>query len=183
MARWSRKTLKLKKNHGWSAKPGYNIFAADRGAVRFDFPKHWIVKPGDDGSIRFTDRQPPDDNCTLAVSVMYLPDLDWSGLPLSFLVEQIARQDRREVLGRGEMVEVRRPRLDAAWTELRFQDPHENRAARSRICLARWSNIQPLITFDFWEEDASRFTPVWDEVLKTLVLGDYVEDPTQRVLD
>ena len=27
---WSKKVLKLKENHGWESKPGYNIFVADR---------------------------------------------------------------------------------------------------------------------------------------------------------
>ena len=54
--------------------PGYNIFVADRGAVRFDFPRDWIIEPGENGSIKFHDKKPPDDDCTLQITVMYLPD-------------------------------------------------------------------------------------------------------------
>src|SRR5690349_13517915 len=77
--KWTKKTLKLKKNHGWQSRPGYNIFVADRGAVRFDFPRSWIIEPGENGSIKFHDKKPPDDDCTLQITVMYLPDgVDWS---------------------------------------------------------------------------------------------------------
>src|SRR5262249_24331626 len=150
--------------HGWTARPGCNVFMADRGAVRFDFPKDWVVIPGG-SSIKFHDRQPPADDCTLQVSVLYLPDIDWSGLPLSFLVRQLVANDSRDIFCRGEIVEVRRPRLELAWTEVGFIDPNERQEARSRTCLARWSNIQPLITFDFWAEHAPRVDPVWEDVL------------------
>lgn len=71
MGKWKRQTLKLKENHGWRAKPGYKIFVADRGAVRFDIPQEWIMDPGKD-SIKFHDRTPPDDDCLLQVSVLHL---------------------------------------------------------------------------------------------------------------
>jgi hypothetical protein len=181
---WSKKVLKLKENHGWESRPGYSIFVADRGSVRFDFPRTWIIEPTERGSIRFHDRKPPKDDCTLEMTVMYLNDeVDWSGLPLASLTEQLSAEDTREVLGRGEVVEERRPRLHLAWTSLHFMDENEHREAHSYLCLAKWSNIQVLLTFDFWADDLRRMRPVWDEVLRTMVLGDYVEDPTQRVLD
>ena len=31
--------------------------------------------------------------------------------------------------------------------------------------------------------DTARCKVAWDELLRTLTLGDYVEDPTQRLLD
>ena len=48
--KWKKDTLKLKKDHLWKAKPGYTIFVADRGAVRFDIPQGWIVEPGPDST-------------------------------------------------------------------------------------------------------------------------------------
>jgi hypothetical protein len=184
MGDWVKRTLKLKENHGWEVKEGYKIFVADRGAVRFDFPENWVVVPSDSGSIKFHDRQPPDDDCTLELSVMYLPDeVDWSGLALATLVEQVTSQDTRKVLSRGRARVDKRDRLELAWIEIRFLDPNENREAYSRTCLARFSNIQPLITFDFWKDQAPKLVPVWDEVIRSLVLADYVEDPTQRVVD
>ncbi|MBA3443192.1 MAG: hypothetical protein H0T92_25380 [Pyrinomonadaceae bacterium] len=178
MANWNKQTLKLKKNHTWTAKPGCRIFVADQGAVRFDIPQDWVVIPDSD-SIKFHDRQPPDDDCTLAFSYMRLPPIDWSGLPLSQLVQQIVDGDTREITFQGKMHTAERPDLEIAWTEVVFIDPVEHRQARSRICLGRGSNIQPLITFDFWEEDAARCGQVWDDVLRSLELGMKIEDPTR----
>ena len=180
MPKWNKQTLKLKKNHTWTAKEGYRIFVADQGAVRFDIPQDWVVIPDPD-SIKFHDRQPPDDDCTLAFSYMRLPPIDWSGLPLSQLVQQVVDGDTRGVTFQGKMHTVERPDLEIAWTEVIFIDPNERRQARSRILLGRGSNIQPLITFDFWEEDAARLGTVWDEVIRSLELGMKIEDPTRGI--
>ena len=179
MAKWSKKEFKLRESHRWKAKPGYKIFVADRGAVRFDYPGDWVVLPGDD-SIRLYDRQPPDDNCLLQISVIYLPlEIDWSDLPLTHLLGEALKGDDREILARGPIHHVRRPDLELAWTEYRFLDTNEQREALSRACLARGSSIQPFITLDFWPEDAERLQPIWDEVLRSLRLGEYVKDPTR----
>ena len=95
------------------------------------------------------------------------------------LLEKIVEDDERSILSRGEVIEIKRPDLELAWTEVTFLDPQESRNARSRSCLARGSNIQPFITMDFWSEHAPRFGPVWDEVLRSLQLGNYIEDPRQ----
>jgi hypothetical protein len=79
----------------------------------------------------------------------------------------------------GDIVKVKRADLEAAWTETRFLDPHEHRKTCSRIAIGRAMNLQTLITFDFWEEDAARLAPVWDEVLRSVELGRYVDDPTR----
>jgi hypothetical protein len=178
-AKWTKHVLKLKAHHQWRARPGYKIFVADRGAVRFDFPEGWVVLPGED-SIKFHDKAPPDDDCTLQLSVMRLPpEVDWSGLPLGFLLRESTAKDGRDVFARGEVVEERRHGIELAWLEVRFRDPTQGgREAHSRTCLARGANIQPLITFDFWADDAPRLSPVWDEVLRSLRLNVPIDDPT-----
>ena len=175
--RWEKQTLKLRDSHTWKAPPGYNIFVADRGAVRFNFPHGWIIVPASDCTELY-DRKPPDDNCRLAVSYMRLPPIDWSGLPLAQLISTIVDGDPRKVLSRGEVVKVPRPDLEAAWAEISFMDPQENREAFSRIALARGRNLQALITFDFWPEGAALLGPIWDEVMRSVELGQYVDDPT-----
>jgi hypothetical protein len=177
MPRWSREVYRLREGHNWKAKPGYKIFVADRGAVRFDFPEDWVVVPGDD-SIKLLDRPEPDDACALQVSVMHLRrDVDWSGLSLAALLAQVTAKSEQVILSRGEVREMRRGDLEIAWTETRFIDPGERREACTRYCLARRAAIQPLITLAFWPEDAGRLGPVWAEVLRSLRVGEVLVDP------
>ena len=42
--------------------------------------------------------------------------------------------------------------------------------------MARGSDIQPFITVDYWPEDAQRFAPVWDEVVRSHRVGEFVTD-------
>ena len=171
------KTFRLKDRHRWKSKPGYCICVLDRGAVRFDFPVGWIVKHTPD-SVRIHDREPPDDNCVLAVSHLRLPPIDWSGLPLRELVAAAVSNEDREILERKDIIERRRGDLELAWVETRYIEARERREALSRVCIGRGSGVQCLITFDLWADDAAGLEPVWNEVLGSLVLGWYVEDPT-----
>jgi hypothetical protein len=178
MAKWDKRTLKLPKKHGWHAKPGYKIFVADRGAVRFDFPDEWVVVPGSD-SIKFHDKEPPDDDCTLALSVKRLPPpVDWSLMKLPEVIKMLIEEDTRGVTLRGEIIDIHRTDLDLAWAEVGFIDPNEKRPARSRTCLARASNVMPLITFDFWEDQAPKLGKIWDEILRSLRVAEPILDPT-----
>jgi hypothetical protein len=181
MVRWQKQDLKLRENHGWRAKPGYSIFVADRGAVRFDIPQGWVVAPGD-GPLKICDKQPPDDNCCIQLTIFHLPPgIDWSALPLAGMLADATDahgDDDGEVLARGEVVHIVRTDMEIAWRETRFLDKETKREAISRSAIARGSNLQPLITFDFWVDDAPRLYPVWDELLRSLRLGDYVADPT-----
>ena len=169
--------LRLDDDHGWRAKPGYKIFVADRGAVRFDFPADWVVGTDGDG-VKLHDKPPPDDSCRIQVSVFYLPDgIDWSELPPAKLLADVLNDRDRTVLSQTPIAHVLRPGLDIVWTEVRWIDPNEQREARSRHLLARGGNIQPFITMDFWPEDAPRFNTVWKELLRSLRVGEYVADP------
>ncbi len=183
---WLKKTLPLKEGHGWECREGYKIFVADRGAVRFDIPGEWVIEPGKNGSIKLMDAAPPEDECTLEMTIYYLNDgVDWSGLSLPKLLRDATDGIGRgePVLGRGEVVECGRDGMEAAWRETRFLEQEQKREAVSRTLLARWSNIQPIFTFSFWKDDEERLREPWEEFVRTLRLGDYVEDPTQRVVD
>ena len=74
---------------------------------------------------------------------------------------------------------VHRPDLHLAWAEGSFIDPQELRAAIARMAIGIGSNIQVLLTFDYWATDAERFSSVWDDVLQSLQLGAYIPDPTR----
>lgn len=176
--KWTKRTHRLRADHGWRAKPGYQIFVANRGEVRFDFPVGWVMAPGEDAHITIRDREPPDDDCLLQLSIWHLPPgVDWTGIPIARLLEESVHDDSRAPTTRGEMHYEKRADLELAWFEGRLVDPAENRDAISRACLARGGDILPFITMDLWVDDLERFGPVWDEVLRSLRLGDYVKDP------
>jgi hypothetical protein len=65
------------------------------------------------------------------------------------------------------------------WTEGKFIDPQELRTAYGRIAIGIGGNIQVLLTFEYWAEDAERFTWVWDTVLQSLQVCTYIPDPTR----
>jgi hypothetical protein len=65
-----------------------------------------------------------------------------------------------------------------AWVENIFTDPNESKPARSRIAIARGTNGHALVTLDFWEADAGRVVPAWDEVMHSIDLELNVQDPT-----
>ncbi|NET09563.1 MAG: hypothetical protein F6K16_33635 [Symploca sp. SIO2B6] len=175
-AKWLKETLELSDNHRWTSKDGYSVFVAGRGAVRFDVPKAWKFEPGET-SFKFTDREPPDDNCRLEASYNHLPDADWRLFPLKVTLKQIMREDSRDVIELGEVMKLPRQTAHIVWGELKFLDRNENREAYSRICVGIGSGVQCLITFDYWVDDAEAMTPIWDVVLESLTLGLYIRDP------
>lgn len=176
--KWTKRTHRLRADHRWRSKPGYQIFVANRGEVRFDFPVGWVMAPGEDAHITIRDRQPPDDDCLLQVSIWHLPPGgDWTGIPLARLLEESTKDHPGDTMTRGETHYEKRTDLELAWFEKRGVDASENRDAISRACLAHWGDILPFITMDIWLDDLERFGPVWDEVLRSLRLGDYVKDP------
>ncbi|MGH2562316.1 MAG: hypothetical protein ACRDJH_24920 [Thermomicrobiales bacterium] len=182
MAKWEDRTFRLPDNHGWRAKAGNRIFVADRGAIRFDFPANWIFEPGT-SSAKFFDRQPPDDQCTLEVSHwLFPPGIDWTDLPLDKLLVDAMGEPDTEEIGRGEIKRRKRGDLEYVWIETRFIDKREAREACARTCVARGSNVATLISFYFWPEDYTRLDPIWREVLRSLQLGQYIEDPLRHRL-
>src|SRR5207247_11148571 len=98
MSRWERRKDSRPENHGWTAPESYNVFVADRGALRLNFPDGWIVKPGE-ASICFHDREPPEDRCCIEVSYLRLQPIDWSGLPLPELLKSACHGEGGIVCG------------------------------------------------------------------------------------
>ena len=181
MAKWQKRAMRLPENHGWSAKAGNKVFIADRGAVQFEFPESWVVSPHEGGSIRLFDKAEPDDDIRLEVSVIHVPPIDWSELLLTDLIEDAAlSSDSRGLTHRSPFREAKRRDLELAWLEVDFIDPNEDRKAHSRICLARGTGVYSFITIDFWPEDRRQVNSVWNGVLGTLKLGEYIQDPTRR---
>jgi hypothetical protein len=179
MAKFEQTVLKLKEGHTWRCKPGYKIFVLGQGALRFDVPRDWIVQP-DERSVKLYDRQPPDDNCRLEVSLMRHSQIDWTGLPLDQLILGVIADKPGETPGETtpEIRRQSRPGVELVWVEKAFIDPQLGNPARSRIAVVRGTNAHGVITLDFWEADAGRVVPVWDEVMRSMDLGLQVPDPT-----
>src|SRR5207247_1275101 len=153
-----------KRDHGWKAKPGHAICVLDRGAVRFEFPRKWIVKQMPE-AVQIHDCEPPDDNCVLEVSHFDAP-AGSTDVPLKEVLAAATADDEREVLESKEVVVELRGELEAAWVEKRYINAETKREAFSRIAIARGSRVHCLITYDFWADQAARFAPVWNEVLR-----------------
>ncbi|WP_427160165.1 hypothetical protein ACQFX9_00125 [Aliinostoc sp. HNIBRCY26] len=174
---WIKETLELKPDHRWESPSGYKIFVANRGAVRFNVPQNWVFEP-QEKSFKFMDNKPPKDDCCLEVSFNQLPPRDWSLFPLKSTLRKVVDDDSRDVIAKGEIITVKRQTAKIVWTEIKFIDTQtEPREAFSRICIGLGSNVQCLITFDYWADQAEKLTPVWDEVMRSLTLGLYIRDP------
>ena len=170
---WQETTHQMAEDHQWTAAPGNKIFVADAGAMQFEIPRSWVIKPGEGGSIRFYDKE--DEvaaDMRLESSLFYVPpNVDWSGLPLIQLLEDsVLSGNSRDYTDRGPCHEFRRATLEAVWLQVDFIDPEENRLANSRICIARGPAAHALITLDFWPEHISRARRVWDGALNSLKL-------------
>ncbi len=175
---WIKETLDLKPDHHWEGPEGYKIFVAGRGAVRFNVPQKWICEP-QENSFKFLDNKPPKDDCCLEVSYNHLPPRDdWSLFPLKHTLKKVMENDERQPIERSEVFTVKRQTAKIVWCEIKFIDTQEEpREAFSRTRIGLGSNIQCLITFDFWVDQAEQLIPVWDEVMRSLTLGLYIRDP------
>lgn len=166
---------KLKDNHRWKSKPGYSICVIDRGLVRFDYPSHWTVKPGE-GAVHLHDQPPSIESCDLGVSIFRTPVGLIHDLSLDETLQSTLGNER-EVYQQSEVQHLERGDVEIAWLEQRYLDPDFKRDARFRVALARGSVIC-LITMNYWSDRAAGLEREWDEVLRTLVIGMRVEDPT-----
>lgn len=174
---WIKETLELKPDHRWEAPSGYKIFVGGRGAVRMNVPQDWVFEP-QEKSFKFLDRKPPNDDCCLEVSFNHLPPNDWKQFPLKPTLKKVMENDTRNVIAIGEIVTIKRQTAQIMWAEIKFIDTQtEAREAFSRTCIGLGSNIQCLVTFDFWADQALQLTPIWDEVMRSLTLGLYIRDP------
>jgi hypothetical protein len=168
--------------HGWRSRPDHKILVLDRGAVHLEYPADWVVE-GDEDSIKLRDHEPPDDECTLGVSYHFWPGLpgDHPALRVGALVETAMSGDDRYT-ARDPILEETRIDLHLAWSQGRFLDKSANREALSRLCIARRGEVQALISFDFWADDLARCDALWHDILATIQVAEWVEDPAKGPL-
>jgi hypothetical protein len=182
--KWTETKHRLADVHNWRAAPGYSIFVADGGAVRFDIPSHWIVVPSTT-SFKFHDRKPPDDECTIELSVNHLPPADFRDFPLEAALGQVLADGYERAIERGPVVPVRRDDQRLAWSRIRYLDDAMgyDREAIAYTLLGLRRQVQILITMAFWADDAAEFEPVWDVLLGSVRLAEPVDmlgNPVRR---
>lgn len=170
-----RQRLKLKDRHTWKSKPGYSICVIDRGLVRFDYPSNWVVKP-ETGAVHLHDREPSVESCDLGVSVFRVPPDRVHEIDLDSALLDSLESDRKPY-HQSEVHRIERGDMEIIWIEQQYRDAEYNRDARFRVALARGPAIC-LISMNYWTDRAPGLERVWDEVLRTLVMGMYVKDPT-----
>jgi len=149
----------------------------NRGAVRFDFPNSWIVGV-DSRYVRIVDRKPPEDRCGLIVSCRQV-SLRMMDAPMHELLRDVTAEDEEDPSASvcGPIIRLFRPPLEAAWRQMRLIERFKGRDVCTRICMARGGRALATIIFDFWPEDELNLHEVWSNLLETLAVGDFIEDP------
>jgi hypothetical protein len=168
--------LQLDSSHIWKAAPGCRILVVDSGAVRLDFPAQWTVisMPR---YVCVVDRCLPDYRTIIAISWRRTA-IGTLGIPLAMLIEEASLAETRTILHRASTCALFRPPLELAWTEMRVMDTSRSCEICTRLCLARADSTQALLMFDFHPEDELTVFPIWNTLLATLSVGDYIEDPS-----
>lgn len=169
-------TLPLHDKHTWTAPEGYKILMVDRGLVSFNLPADWYIHAMDPFDIR--DKAPPDETCHLQATLYRAPaGVDWSGLPLISLMEKVIQGAHKDILERSPIQKHPRTDIEIVWFQQRFIDKEEKRPAFSRIAMARGQTVHVLFTFDYWVDDAAKLEPVWEEVMRSVMLDRTIADP------
>jgi len=165
----------LKSNHTWKSKPGYSICVLDRGLVRFDYPSNWKVEM-QDGAVFLHDREPSIESCDLGVSLFRIPAEEIADASMDeMLLNSLGTE--RTPYQQSEIRHAQKGDVEIVWLEQRYVDEGQKRDARFRVALAR-GPVLCLISLNYWSDRASGLERVWDEVLRSLVLGMEVCDPT-----
>jgi hypothetical protein len=168
--------FQLAPNHVWKAAPGCRILVVDSGGVRCDIPYEWIVYSPRQ-HVFVLDRFPPDNRCMMAISCKRVPP-EVMAIPLRLILDEWVKGEEREVVQCGEDVRFYRWPMEVSWLELRVATEAFGRERSTRVCVARADQTQALIVFDFDTADEDRVNRVWETLMQTVRVGDYIADPT-----
>jgi hypothetical protein len=167
--------FQLAPSHVWKAAPGCRILVVDNGGLRCDIPHDWIVY-SPSRHVFAIDRFPPDNRCMVAISCKRVSS-EVMAIPLGLILEEWVRGEDRQVLERGVYIRFRRWPLEAAWLQLRLADPKSGPDKATRVCIARADRTQAVIVFDYESEDEPSLDGIWQTLMDTLAVGDYIADP------
>ena len=158
---------------------GYQLIVMDRGAVHLCFPSGWLARPSDKGSMLLCDAEPPLDDCRLEVSYWRLHPALARNFPFERAVSEMCRtKDEAEDETSSAPFYNKRDGLRFGWVESGYPDADNGRPVHSRTLLVLGNNIQVLISYACWADETEKFLPVWKTLLKTIRLGEYVNDPS-----
>lgn len=176
--KWKKQVFDLPDDHTWNAPKGYNVFIAGRGAVQFNVPQDWIIEPDDD-SVKIKDKPTPKDDMAMAMSYYNIADMLWAHpqFPMSVIVNMMSDTDDRKPSWKSDIFLEERRDIEQAWLEIKFVDPLEQREAYGRWCLVRGKQLVCLITGECWPEHKARFEEVWREMLRSMILERYLNNP------
>lgn len=162
--------LPVPADHGWRSREGFSIVVADRGAVRFDVPVGWQIGRGDDCDLELTDAPPPDDECSLKMSLLRVPVPADSAPPLVELLRSVAfSPNGPAITSSDEPVHETGGGAELAWVQARFCE--DGREAITRTLIARGPGLHALFTLSLWADDEERIEPAWQELRRSLELG------------
>jgi hypothetical protein len=136
------------------------------------------VEP-DEGAVHLHDRPPSVESCDLGVSIFRMPPEFVRELDLDDTLR--ASLGERKAYEQSEIHRIERADLEIVWVEQRYTEEQYKRDARFRVALARGS-VLCLISMNYWSNRAAGLERVWDEVLRSLVMGIEVKDPTKGPL-
>src|SRR4029453_7441876 len=135
----------------------------------------WIVEP-DKGAGHLHDRPPSVESCDLGVSLFPVSAGEIADLSLEDTLRDVLANQEKE-REQSEIHQMTRGDLDFVWIEQHYKDEEYKRDARFRVALVR-GPVLCLISMNYWANRAAGLERVWDEVLRTLVMGVMVDDPT-----
>lgn len=147
------------------------IIVLDRGNVEFLYPGEWTVSRGQQGSVTLSD---PTESCRLDVSYTRLPAGATAVPPEAVLTSLLQHISEAEV--EPDIENVEEPARSLAWCDYEFvtQDKRTGnpKTARGRWLVGQNDTFQILMTYYYWEEDASWAVPAWKGIVETIQLGD-----------
>jgi hypothetical protein len=168
--------FQLAPNHVWKAAPGCRILIIDNGGLRCDIPYEWIVY-SPRTHVFAIDRFPPDNRCLMAISCRRVSS-EIIAIPLRRILEEWVVGEDRGAVETSEPVYFFRWPLQAAWMQVTVNGREPKANKTTRVCVARADRTQALIILDYHTADESSVETAWETLMDSLVVGDYISDPT-----
>lgn len=165
----------LPKDHSWTAREGFKILIANRGAIRMDIPREWVVTPREGGILLASDRDPPDDSCRIEMSVLSLPVVSPLPIRLADMLTIVQSAEAEDLRPAGRIHVERRGTTEVGWFASHENEVDGDREILTRHLFACAPGAQAVVTYRVYVDAADRFARVWRELLRSLRLGERLD--------